>query len=269
VQGETGNTATSCWRGLGGFPALRMARIQQAFQQADLERQRRPFAGRPGRSQREGCGDGDADHSFPAVRRPSPTYWLNPKTGVSLSGVNPDADEHAQHDQRAWKNIPVTSSGAETRSCSAAWRTIEADGEQCRCSLTTNVRPVIDIFATPQGARFSGGIRRRHPKADAGDGPRGPERRRRGPARSGHDHGRVPTSSSSSVWRLAFVLNLPADRRQLPVLARSIRDRRSAADLRWPALSWMLFASNTTLSVPALTGAIIVHGRRDRPIASW
>ena len=30
---------------------------------ADLERQCRPFAGGSGRSQREGCGDGDADHA--------------------------------------------------------------------------------------------------------------------------------------------------------------------------------------------------------------
>jgi hypothetical protein len=53
--------------------------------------------------------------------------------------------------------------------------------------------------------------------------------------------------------------DLPADRRELPELARSVRDHHRAAR-RVAGIIWMLFLTGTTLSVPALTGAIMCMG---------
>jgi len=84
----------------------------------------------------------------------SPTYWLNPKTGVSYP-VSIQTPTDTLGTINGLKNIPVTSSGANTQLLGGL-ATIERTASNAVVSHY-NVRPVIDIFATPQG-RDLGGI---------------------------------------------------------------------------------------------------------------
>ena len=60
----TGNMPTSCCRGSSQIPGIADARIQQAFQQPTLNVNVDRSLARSGRFDREGCGDGDADHAL-------------------------------------------------------------------------------------------------------------------------------------------------------------------------------------------------------------
>jgi len=71
--------------------------------------QRRPFAGRLSVSARM-IGNRDAT-TLSGRFADSPTYWLNPKTGVSTR-LDPDNTEHSSHDERL-NNIRDHDSGRE------------------------------------------------------------------------------------------------------------------------------------------------------------
>jgi len=84
----------------------------------------------------------------------SPTYWLNPKTGVSypVSIQTPPSILYTMNDLN---NIPVTRAAARTLSCSAAWR--RSNERQAMPSSPLQRPSRHRIFATPQG-RDLGGI---------------------------------------------------------------------------------------------------------------
>jgi len=116
------------------------------------------------------------------------------------------------------------------------------------------------IYATTQG-EISRGFRR-HQKIIAGT-----TRTSEGsaPGRPDGDHEQrysvcCSGCSAPSCWSIA-------DRDQLPVLERSLRHHH-ALPAALAGIVWMLFATHTTLSVPALTGAIMCMGVATR-IAYW
>jgi len=180
----------------------------------------------------------------------SPTYWLNPKTGVSYP-VSVQTPQRDIGTMSGLQNIPVTSGTATARSCSAVFRR-RADPTSAVASHY-NVRPVIDIYATPQ-ARDLGGVAadiRKVMQDTAHDVPKGASVAVRGQVTTMTT--RTSNSLSASPLRRP---DLSADRRQFSVLARSVRDRHGAANAL-AGIVWILFATGTTLSVPALTGAIM------------
>src|ERR1700687_1597695 len=81
----------------------------------------------------------------------SPTYWLNPKTGVSYA-VSVQTPQRDITTMTGLQNMPVTSNSGSSADpqmlggLAAGQRTV-SDAVVSHF----NVRPVIDIFATPQG----------------------------------------------------------------------------------------------------------------------
>src|SRR6202022_2708236 len=135
------------------IPGIADARIQQAFQQPTLNvNVDRSLAGLVGLSEKDAAKA--MQTTLSGSSQTSPTYWLNPKTGVSYP-VSIQTPTNTLGTMSGLKNIPVTSSGANTQLLGGL-ATIERTTSNGVVSHY-NVRPVIDIFATPQG-RDLGGI---------------------------------------------------------------------------------------------------------------
>src|SRR3979490_1543441 len=84
----------------------------------------------------------------------SPTYWLNPKTGVSY----PVSIQTPQRDigtMTGLNNIPGTTARGTGSQLLGGLATIERTPSNALASHY-NVRPVIDIYATPQGRDLGG-----------------------------------------------------------------------------------------------------------------
>src|SRR6202030_3335362 len=162
------------------IPGIADARIQQAFQQPTLNvNVDRSLAGLVGLSEKDAATA--MQTTLAGSSQTSPTYWLNPKTGVSYA-VSIQTPQRDLGTMSGLKNIPVTSSAGT--------------GTQLLGGLAT-------IQRTPSNAVVS--------------------------------HYNV----QSILDPLVIVMALPT------ALA---------------GIVWMLFATGTTLSVPALTGAIMCMG---------
>jgi multidrug efflux pump subunit AcrB len=120
-----------------------------------------------------------------------------------------------------------------------------------------NIMPVVDVYVSVQGtdlASVAGQVQ----KAGRRDPPEVAARQHGRAARPGPDDAVVvhrPRRRSRDGDRAG----LPADRRQLPVVDRCGDHHRGAA-AALAGIAWMLFITGTTLSVPALTGAIMTMG---------
>ena len=106
-----------------------------------------------------------------------------------------------------------------------------------RSSPTTTSQPVVDIYGNVQGTRprraWRATIERDRRPSRAQDLPRGSQHRR---ARPGREHdGVVPRAARRP--RVRDRARLPADRRQLPVVARSVRHHHRRCPARSPASS--------------------------------
>jgi multidrug efflux pump subunit AcrB len=235
------------------IPGIADARIQQAFQQPTLNvNVDRSLAGLVGLSEKDVATA--MQTTLSGSSQTSPTYWLNPKTGVSYP-VSIQTPTNTLGTMNGLKNIPVTSGSANTQLLGGL-ATVERTASNAVVSHY-NVRPVIDIFATPQG-RDLGGIAadiRKLMQETAHEVPNG----------AGVTlHGQVTTMTSAYQQlfvglALAFVLIYLL----IVVNFQSWLDPFVIVVALPTALAgivWMLFASNTTLSVPALTGAIMCMG---------
>ena len=208
------------------IPGIADARIQQAFQQPTLNVNVDRSLGRAGRSQREGRGDGHADHARRQLADLA-DLLAEPADRRLLSGLGADAAARHRHDERAAEHA--------------------GDAQRHRRRLATARRPGDDPADTEQRRRLAlqrpaghrhlcdaAGTRsrrrgRRHSQGDAGHGPRRAERCQRRVARPGDDDDER-LSAALRRPRLRDRADLSADRRQLPVMARSVRDRHGAAD---------------------------------------
>src|SRR6202022_3010970 len=84
----------------------------------------------------------------------SPTYWLNPKTGVSypVSVQTPQRDIGTMSELQ---NLPLTGGTGAGSQLLGGLATTERIPTNAVVSHY-NVRPVIDIYATPQGRDLGG-----------------------------------------------------------------------------------------------------------------
>ncbi|MHB8271402.1 efflux RND transporter permease subunit [Bradyrhizobium sp.] len=235
------------------IPGIADARIQQAFQQPTLNvNVDRSLAGLVGLSEKDAATA--MQTTLSGSSQTSPTYWLNPKTGVSYP-VSIQTPTDTLGTINGLKNIPMTNSGGNTQLLGGL-ATIERTASNAVVSHY-NVRPVIDIFATPQG-RDLGGIAadiRKLMQETAHEVPNGAGVALRGQVTT-------MTSAYQQLFiglALAFVLIYLL----IVVNFQSWLDPFVIVVALPTALAgtvWMLFASNTTLSVPALTGAIMCMG---------
>jgi multidrug efflux pump subunit AcrB len=236
------------------IPGIADARIQQRFQQPTLNvNVDRSLAGLVGLSEKDAATAMQTTLSGSA--QTSPTYWLNPRTGVSYP-VSIQTPPRILYTMNDLKNIPVTISSGTGTQLLGGLATIQRGSSNAIVSHY-NVRPVIDIFATPQG-RDLGGVAadiRRLMQETAHEVPNGAGVVLRGQVTtmtSAYQQLFIGLALAFVLIYLLIVVNFQSWLDPFVIVV--------ALPTALAGIVWMLFASNTSLSVPALTGAIMCMG---------
>ncbi|HTS11654.1 MAG TPA: efflux RND transporter permease subunit [Candidatus Limnocylindrales bacterium] len=183
-----------------------------------------------------------------------PTFWLDPRTGVSYS-VDTQTPQYRADSLQDLENIPVYAKSGQT----------EILGDVARFSRSAemglvshyNVEPVIDIFGAVQGRDLGGVARDIGPILERAKKqlPRGSQLIVRGEIQT------MNASFFGLLSGLAFSIAL--------VYFLIVVNFQSWLDpfvilMALPAalagIVWILFVTSTTVSVPALTGAIMCMG---------
>ncbi|MGB6200428.1 MAG: efflux RND transporter permease subunit, partial [Candidatus Acidiferrales bacterium] len=185
----------------------------------------------------------------------SPTFWLDPKTGVSYS-IATQTPQYRLDSLQDLENIPVTGPSGRAPQILSNVSSIDLSEEQGSVSHY-NAQPVLDIFGGVQG-RDLGGV--------GGDVmglvnsarkylPRGSQIIVRGQIqtmRSSYLGLLGGLAFSIALVYLLIVVNFQSWLDPLIII--------SALPAALAGIVWMLFVTGTTLSVPALTGAIMCMG---------
>src|SRR3979411_1392203 len=186
-----------------------------------------------------------------------PTYWLNPQTGVSYP-VSVQTPQRDIGTMGGLQNMPVTpgTGTAADPQLLGGLATIARTPSDAVASHY-NVRPVIDIFATPQG-RDLGGLAADIDKViqdTAHEVPNGASVTLRGQVTtmtSAYQQLFVGLAFAVVLIYLLIVVNFQSWLDPFVIVM--------ALPSALAGIVWILFATNTTLSVPALTGAIMCMG---------
>jgi len=185
----------------------------------------------------------------------APTYWLNPENNVSYAIVM-QTPQYQMDSLNALQNLPITAPGASSPQMLGAIADISRTAKSAVVSQN-NIQPMIQIYAAPQG-RDLGAVAADVQKAidDTADLlPQG-----------AHVYlvGQVTTMNSSFGGLLFGLLGAIVLIYLLIVVNFQSWSDPFVIVTALPAalagIVWMLFATHTTLSVPALTGAIMCMG---------
>ena len=187
----------------------------------------------------------------------TPNFWLDPKNGVSY----PLLAEVPQYDidsLQTLSNIPLTTNQATVapQNQLGTLGTLDRSSQQAVVSHY-NVQPVLDIFAATQG-RDLGGVAAdvsRIVDAARAQLPPGSSIVMRGQVQSMNES--FAGLGAGLVFAIALVYLL------MVVNFQSWLDPLiiiSGLPASLAGIAWMLFATHTTLSVPALTGTILCIG---------
>ena len=229
-------------------------RIQQPFNQPKLRIDvDRTKALQAGFTQREVAGN--LLVSLSGSFQTSPSFWLDPQSGVSymVATQSPQYDFESLQDL---ENIPVNGSGP------ARWQMLANLGSITRgVGMATvshyNAQTVLDIFGSTQGRDLGGVAREVQAIVDQNRShlPRGSQIIVRG---------QIATMRSSFVGLLAglafailliyllIVVNFQSWLDPFVII--------SALPAALAGIVWILFLTHTTISVPALTGSIMCMG---------
>ena len=185
----------------------------------------------------------------------APTFWLNPKNGVSYPIVV-QTPQYWMNTLGTLNNLPVTATEASQLQLVGGLATISR-GQSNAVVSHYDVQPTIDIYATTH-ERDLGAISRDIQKIldeTAGEAPAGSTVVLRGQVTT-------MTSAYSQLYGglalaivliyLLIVVNFQSWLDPFVII--------SALPTALAGIVWMLFVSHTTLSVPALTGAIMCMG---------
>jgi multidrug efflux pump subunit AcrB len=254
-MGENLAYASRMLRDIRRIPGIADARIQQSLSspqlKVDVDRSRMNQLGLTERDVTSSVGA-----MLAGTSQSAPTYWLNPKNGVSYAIVA-QTPEYQMQTLADLEGAPVV--GANS---SAGVQPLGGLGKISRASTAAvvshyDIQPVIDIYATTQG-RDLGGVARdvqKVMKRYAGQAPRGSTVSLRGQvvtmntAFSGLLFGLL---GAIVLIYLLIVVNFQSWSDPFVII--------TALPAALAGIVWTLFATGTTLSVPALTGAIMCMG---------
>jgi len=229
-------------------------RIQQAFNQPEL----RVDVDRT-RAQELGLTQRDVATSMlvslSGSAQTAPTFWVNPKNHVSYPIVV-QTPQYRLDTLSALENIPVTASAATSSQILGGIATIRRDQGEGVVSHY-DVQPTIDIFGAVQDRDLGAVAREIQVILDdtAKDLPKGSTVAMRGQVET------MNTAYSSLLFGLAgavvliyllIVVNFQSWLDPFVII--------TALPAALAGIVWMLFLTGTTLSVPALTGAIMCMG---------
>ncbi|MFL6795776.1 MAG: efflux RND transporter permease subunit [Xanthobacteraceae bacterium] len=238
------------------IPGIADARIQQAFEQPTLNvNVDRSLAGLVGLTENDAAKA--LLTTLSGSSQTSPTYWLDPNTGVSYA-VSVQTPPRDIATLGGLQNVPLTPTNGNGihSQLLGALSTIQRSPSNAVVSHY-NVRPVVDIFATTQGrdlGAVAADIRQAlHETADAV--PKGASVALRGQV----------TTMTSAYQQLVMGLGFAVVLIYLLIVVnfQSWLDPFvivMALPTALAGIVWMLFATGTTVSVPALTGAIMCMG---------
>ncbi len=235
-------------------PGTADLRIQQVFDQPklhiDVDRTR---------AQQAGYSETDVAQnlliSLSGSFQTAPTFWLDTKTGVSYN-VNIQTPQYRADSMQDLENIPITGPTGKQPEILASLASFQRSAEMGLVSHY-DVEQVIDIFGTAEGRDLGGVARDIGPIIETSkkDLPRGSRLIVRG---------EIQTMNSSFAGLLAglvfsivlvyllIVINFQSWLDPLIILM--------ALPAALAGIVWMLFIVSTTISVPALTGAIMCMG---------
>ena len=229
-------------------------RVQQSFDQPKLDvTVDRTKAQQAGFSQREVASN--LLITLSGSFQTNPTFWLNPKTGVSYNVIT-QAPQYDLDSLQALSNIPLTGQGGAKSEILGSLATVTRGAERAVISHW-NVQPVIDIYANVQG-RDLGAVADEVTKIvedSRKDLPKGSRLILRGQVET------MQSSFNGLLLGLVFAILLVY--LLMVVNFQSWLDPFiiiTALPAALAGILWILFATHTTVSVPALTGAIMAMG---------
>jgi multidrug efflux pump subunit AcrB len=236
-------------------PGTTDLRIQQAFDQPklhfDIDRTK---AEQIGFTQRDVATN--LLISLSGSFQTAPSFWLDPKTGVSYN-IATQMPQYRIDSLQDLENIPITGSNPNAPPSILASLATVSRGAEMGVVSHYNVQPVIDIYGAVQGRDLGGVAREIAPiiERNRKDLPRGSQLIVRGQIST------MQSSFSGLLWGLVFSIVL--------VYLLIVVNFQSWLDpfiilMALPAalagIVWFLFITRTTVSVPALTGAIMCMG---------
>jgi multidrug efflux pump subunit AcrB len=185
----------------------------------------------------------------------SPAFWLNPKNGVTYNIIT-QTPQYNIDSLQALSNIPISGPGTVKTGILGDLASVNRGAERAVISHW-NVQPVIDIFGSVQG-RDLGGVADEVSRITDGsmkELPKGSRLVVRGQIET------MMSSFQGLLFGLVFAVVLVY--LLMVVNFQSWLDPFiiiTALPAALAGIVWMLFATGTTVSVPALTGAIMAMG---------
>jgi multidrug efflux pump subunit AcrB len=188
----------------------------------------------------------------------APAYWLNPRNGIVYS-IQVQAPDYRVDSLDSLLGIPVGAGGAGAgRGPQLLGNLVESRPARSQAVVSRyNLLPAVDIFVSVQGtdlASVAGEVQKLvdevRPRL-----PRGSQVHVRGQVQTMQDSFRglgIGLAMAIVLVYLLVVVNFQSWTDALIIVA--------ALPAALAGIAWMLFVTGTTLSVPALTGAIMTMG---------
>src|SRR5580692_1690102 len=235
-----------------GVPGIADPRIQEAFQDPALKVDfNREFAGVVGLTENDASTS--LQTTLSGSTQTAPTYWLNPTNGVSYP-VSVQTPQYDIDSLGALKNLPLTA--AQSTQLLGGLATLSPEPLNAVVSHY-NIRSAVNIYATTQN-RDLGGVAADIQKIiddSRADLPKGSTVSIRGQAAtmsSAYQQLFIGLAFSVVLIYLLIVVNFQSWLDPFVIIM--------ALPAALAGIIWMLFITYTTLSVPALTGAIMCMG---------
>jgi multidrug efflux pump subunit AcrB len=185
----------------------------------------------------------------------SPSFWIDPNTGISYQ-IATQTPQYRINTLQDIENIPISNGATKTPQILAGFASVTRSGEMAAVSHY-DIAPVIDLFGAVRGRDLGGAARDIAPIIERSkkDLPKGSQLIVRGQIQT------MNSSFNGLLGGLVFSILL--------VYLLIVVNFRSWLDpviilMALPAalagIVWFLFVTGTTISVPALTGAIMCMG---------
>jgi len=185
----------------------------------------------------------------------APSFWVDPKTGVSYT-IATQTPQYRIDSLQDLANIPISTGGRPSQQILAGVASISRGGEMAVVSHY-DIEPVIDIYGSVKGRDLGGAARDmdsviNQAKKDLPEGSQLIVRGQIQTMRASYIGLLVGLAFSILLVYLLIVVNFQSWLDPLIILM--------ALPAALAGIVWFLFITRTTISVPALTGAIMCMG---------